>query len=202
MRKRHRSLRRKPIFAPLLLPIVLFTLVAAGAAWFFDSQATTTIILVRHAEAAGPVSADGPLSMLGQRRAELLARTLRDVDVIRGLDAIYAIPLTAAEQTALPLATMLELPVIPADDRDLEALMDRVVDDHKGRIVLVVARGEQLPAMSAELGGHKSAPDVAADEYSNIYVLSIPWFGKTKTLRIHYGLELAVQDGLAGGPSS
>lgn len=202
MRKRHRSLRRKPIFAPLLLPIVLFTLVAAGVAWFFDSQATTTIILVRHAEPAGAMAADGPLSMLGQRRAELLARTLADVDVIRGLDAIYAIPLTAAEQTALPLATRLELPVKPADDSDLGQLMDRVVDDHKGKIVLVVARGEQLPLMSAELGGHKSAPAVGVDEYSNIYVLSIPWFGKTKTLRIHYGLELSGDDAPVLVPSS
>ncbi|MCC5870648.1 MAG: histidine phosphatase family protein [Gammaproteobacteria bacterium] len=202
MRKRHRSLRRKPIFAPLLLPIILFTMVAAGVAWFFDSQATTTIILVRHAEPAGTLSADAPLSMLGQRRAELLARTLVDVDVIRGLDAIYAIPLTVAEQTALPLATMLELPVNPADDSDLGRLMDRVVDDHKGKIVLVVARGEQLPMMSAELGGHKSAPEVGADEYSNIYVLSIPWFGKTKTLRIHYGLELPAEDDLAVAPAN
>lgn len=200
MRKRHRSLRRKPIFAPLLLPIVLFTLVAAGVAWFFDSQATTTIILVRHAEPAGTMAADGPLSMLGQRRAELLARTLGDVDVIRGLDAIYAIPLTAAEQTALPLATMMELAVNPADDSDLGRLMDRVVDDHKGKIVLVVARGEQLPLMSAELGGHKSVPEVAADEYSNIYLLSIPWFGKTKTLRLHYGLELSGDDPVSVPP--
>ena len=202
MRKRHRSLRRKPIFAPLLLPIVLFTLVAAGVAWFFDSQATTTIILVRHAEPAGTLNSDAPLSTLGQRRAELLARTLGDVDVIRGLDAIYAIPLAVAEQTALPLATMLELPVNSADDSDLGQLMDRVVDDHKGKIVLVVARGEQLPLMSAELGGHKSAPEVGADEYSNIYVLSIPWFGKTKTLRIHYGLELSGESALAVVPAN
>ncbi len=190
MRKRHRSLRRKPIFAPLLLPIVLFTIVAAGAAWFFDSQATTTIILVRHAEPAGAIGADGPLSMMGQRRAELLARTLGDVDVIRGLDAIYAVPMTVAEQTALPLATLLELPVTTAEDGDLAQLMDQVVDDHKGKIVLVVGRGDQLPLMSAELGGHKGAPEVGPDEYSNMYVLSIPWFGKTKTLRMHYGLEL------------
>ena len=200
MRKRHRSLRRKPIFAPLLLPIVLFTLVAAGVAWFFDSQATTTIILVGHAETAGQSPDDRPLSVPGLRRAQLLARTLRDVDVIRGLDAIYAVPLTAAEQTALPLATMLELPVMPADDSDLPELMDRVVDDHKGEIVLVVARGEQLPLMSAELGGHKRAPAVASDEYTNMYVLSIPWFGKTKTLRIQYGLELEGVDAVEGSP--
>ena len=190
MRKRHRSLRRKPIFAPLLLPVTLFMVVALGVAWFFDSQATTTIIIVRHAEPDGALAADPGLSAAGQRRAELLARTLHDVDVIRGLDAIYAVPLLAAAETAAPLAARLDLPVITGDDSDLGKLMDGIVYDYKGRIVLVVARGEQLPLMTAELGGHKSTPQVAEDEYSNIYVVSIPWSGRTKTLRIQYGLEL------------
>jgi hypothetical protein len=191
LRKRHRSLRRKPIFAPLLLPVTVFMLAALGVAWFFDSQATTTIIIVRHAEPEGRLQDDPPLSELGRRRAELLARTLADVDVIRGLDAIYAVPLRAASQTAAPLAAMLQQPVIAADDSDLTQLMDGIVYDYKGKIVLVVARGEHLPLMTAELGGHKSTPAVAEDEYTNLYVVSIPWSGRTKTLRVQYGLELS-----------
>lgn len=190
LRKRHRSLRRKPIFAPLLLPVTVFMAVALGVAWFFDSQSTTTIIIVRHAEPEGAMRDDPPLSELGRRRADLLARTLYDVDVIRGLDAIYAVPLQAAAQTAAPLAAMLEMPVRPGDDSDLTRLMDGIVYDYKGKIVLVVARGEQLPLMTAELGGHKSTPQVAEDEFTNIYIVSIPWSGRTKTLRVQYGLEL------------
>jgi hypothetical protein len=190
MRKRHRSLRRKPIFAPLLLPVTLFMAVALGVAWFFDSQSTTTIILVRHAEPAGALAGDPPLSEAGSRRAELLARTLVDVDVIRGLDAIYAVPLAAAEETVQPLATQLRLPIGAADDSDVGRLMDSLLAAHRGKIVLVAARGEQLPVMTAELGGHKSTPPVGPEEYTNIYILSIPRFGKTKTLRVHYGLEL------------
>lgn len=190
MKKRHRGLRRKPIFAPLLLPVSIFMIVALGVAWFFDSQSTTTILIVRHAEPAAALAEDPPLSEAGERRAALLADSLYDVDVIRGLDAIYAVPLRAAEQTARPLAQRLELPVNPADDSDLGKLMDGIVQRYKGKIVLVVARGEQLPLMTAELGGHKSTPQVGENEFTNLYIVSIPWSGRTKTLRVQYGLEL------------
>jgi len=193
MPKRHRNLRRRPMFAPLLLPIAGFMVVALGVAWFFDSQATTTMILVRHAEPAGALHDDPGLSALGRQRAALLARTLGDVDVIRGLDAIYTVPLAVARETAQPLAERLELPVNEGDESDLGQFMDELVDRYKGKIVLVVARGEQLPVLTAELGGHKSTPDVPDGEYTNIYMLAIPWFGRTKTLRVHYGLELAGQ---------
>lgn len=191
MKKRHRGLRRKPIFAPLLLPVSLFMALALIVAWFYDSQATTTILIVRHAEPAGPLVADPPLSPVGERRAVSLADSLYDVDVIRGLDAIYAVPLQAAEQTAQPLAMRLDMPVNRADDSDLGKLMDGIVSRYKGKIVLLVARGEQLPLITAELGGHKSTPQVAEDEFTNLYIVSIPWSGRTKTLRVQYGLELA-----------
>lgn len=197
MNRRHRNLRRKPMFAPLLLPIAAFAVVALGIAWFLDSQATTTVILVGHAEPEGGPGSEGPLSEQGRARAELLAHTLMDVDVTRGLDAVYAFPLLAAEQTAEPLAQRLELPVGRVEDvGDLDAAMDAIVDRHKGRIVLVVAEAPLLPELTAALGGHKSTPAVPATDYTNVYVLSIPWFGRTKTLRFYYGLPWP--EGVAG----
>jgi hypothetical protein len=30
-------------------------------------------------------------------------------------------------------------------------------------------------------------PPMVDGEYDNIYIVSIPWYGKVKTLRLHYG---------------
>jgi len=41
--------------------------------------------------------------------------------------------------------------------------------------------------MIANMGASKNVPPIAEDEYDNIYLVSIPWFGKTKTIRLRYG---------------
>ena len=35
----------------------------------------------------------------------------------------------------------------------------------------------------------RNVPEMAPDEYDNVYIVSIPWFGKVKTLRVRYGLR-------------
>ena len=182
-----------------LIPIAGFVVVAVGLAWFFESQATTTIIFVRHTDTAAERSTDDPtLSALGRRRAELLAATLVDVDVVAGLDAIYATEYRRTQETAAPLSARLDLPVTAADAGDVEGLITRILKDHKGKITLVVAHTDTIALLIAELGGSKNVPAIQADEYGNLYIVTIPWFGKVKTLRLHYdrpwspvaGLEL------------
>jgi len=75
-RRRRRHRRRIQI-------VVIYTAIAIGLAWFFESQATTTIIFVRHAEKAGPSASDPGLSDAGRRRAEELTRQLVDADVVK-----------------------------------------------------------------------------------------------------------------------
>jgi 2,3-bisphosphoglycerate-dependent phosphoglycerate mutase len=170
-----------------LIPVAGFMLVAVGLAWFFESQATTTIIFVRHTDTASlPQTDDPPLSALGRRRAELLATTLLDVDVVAGLDAIYATEYRRTQETAAPLSARLDLPVTAADSNDVEGLIARILSDHKGKITLVVAHADTIALLIAELGGSKNVPGIQADEYGNLYIVTIPWFGKVKTLRLHY----------------
>jgi hypothetical protein len=40
----------------------------------------------------------------------------------------------------------------------------------------------------AELHGHQSVPAIRDDEYDNVYIVTSPWFGKVKTLRLRYGI--------------
>ncbi len=171
--------------------IVIYTAIAIGLAWFFESQATTTVIFVRHAEKAVIPEDDPSLSPAGQRRAAELMRQLVDADVVAGIDAVYATPYRRTEETARPIAEALELPLNSYDANDTEAIMEKIVREHKGKIVLVVGHSNTIPVLIGSMGASKKVPPIAEDEYDNIYIVSIPWFGKTKTIRLRYGAPYA-----------
>jgi broad specificity phosphatase PhoE len=152
----------------------------------FESQATTTVIFVRHADVPG-LDDDPALSATGAIRAEELSRVLGDVDVVQGLDAILVAPERAARETAGPLARRLNLPVQDVDTADTEGLARLILKDYKGKIVLVVAEPAAIPALIPKFQGSKKVPPMADGEHDNLYVVSIPWYGKVKTLRLRYG---------------
>ena len=179
-RRRRRRRRRIQI-------VIIYVAIALGLAWFFESQATTTIIFVRHAEKVVASDDDPPLSEAGRERAAELTRQLVDADVIRGIDAIYATQFRRTQETAAPLADALDIPIHTYDADDTESVLEEIVRDHKGKIILVVGHSDTLPALMANLGASKRVPPIADGEYDNIYVVSIPWFGKTKTIRLRYG---------------
>jgi broad specificity phosphatase PhoE len=167
--------------------IIIYTAIAIGLAWFFESQATTTVIFVRHAEKASVPADDPGLSPAGQRRVAELTRQLVDADVVAGIDAVYSTPYRRTEETARPVAEALDLPINTYDAADTEAIMEHIVKVHKGKIILVVGHSNTLPLLMANMGASKKVPAIAENEYDNIYVVSIPWFGKTKTIRLRYG---------------
>jgi hypothetical protein len=170
-----------------------YILVAFGVSWYFESQATTTVVFVRHADVDDPLvlNDDPPLNAVGRARADLLSRFLEYLDVIGGVNAIYATPSRRATETAAPLADRLGLMIWPAEFEDTEAFMEDVLEEHKGEIVLFVVDREDIAPMIVELHGSKRVPEIAPDEYENIYVVSVPWGGgaKVKTLRMLYGLD-------------
>jgi len=181
-RRRRRRLR--------LIPIVGYTFVALGLAYFLAERMPTTVIFVRHADTdaamAGPDD-DPPLNARGRRRAELLADYLANVDVVAGPDAIYASDKRRTQETAAPLAKRLNLPVETADHLDAEGFMDRVRRDHGGDIVVIVSHSNTIASLIDELHGSKNLPAFAPDEYDEVYIVTIPRpLGKVKTLRYHY----------------
>jgi len=179
-RRRRRRRRRTQV-------VIIYTAIAVGLAWFFESQATTTVIFVRHAEKA-VIPADNPgLSEAGKQRAAELARQLVDADVIAGIDAVYSTSYRRTEETVQPVATALNLPITPYDASNTETIMDEIIREHKGRIVLVVGHSNTVPALIGNMGASKNVPEIDENEYDNIYIVSVPWFGKTKTIRLRYG---------------
>ncbi len=167
--------------------VVLYTAIAIGLAWFFESQATTTMIFVRHAERALEPADNPGLNADGQRRVSELTRQLVDADVVAGIDAIYSTPFRRTLETAQPLATALGLDINQYDPADNEAVLAEILKRHKGKIILIVGHSDTVPTLIADLGASKKVPAIAHSEYDNIYIVSIPWFGKTKTIRLRYG---------------
>ena len=179
-RKRRRRRRRIQV-------VVIYTAIAIALAWFFESQATTTIIFVRHAEKAAEPADDPGLSDAGRRRVAELTRQLVDADVVAGIDAVYATPFRRTQETAQPIADALDLPINTYDAADTEAVLGTILRNHKGKIILVVGHSNTVPVLIANLGASKKVPPIHESEYDNIYIISIPWFGKTKTIRLRFG---------------
>ena len=179
---RRRKRRRRRIQA-----LIVYAAIAVGLAWFFESQATTTIIFVRHAEKDLTGGDDPGLSEAGRRRVAELTRQLVDADVVAGIDAIYATPFKRTQETAQPLADALKVPINSYDAADNETVLESILKNHKGKIILVVGHSDTLPKLIANLGASKTVPPIDESEYDNIYIISIPWFGKTKTIRLRFG---------------
>jgi hypothetical protein len=171
-RKKKRRRRRVQI-------AVIYVAMAIGLAWFFESQATTTIIFVRHAEKDTSIDNNPGLTEAGKRRVFELTRQLKDADVVTGIDAIYSTSFKRNIETVEPLARTLNLNIHKYEKDDYEIVLEE--------IILVAGHSDTLPGLMAELGASKKVPDIADNEYDNIYIVSIPWFGKTKTIRLRYG---------------
>jgi len=179
-RKRKRRRRRLQV-------LVIYTAIAIGLAWFFESQATTTIIFVRHAEQTSHEETDPSLNDAGKQRVAELTRQLVDADVVAGVDAIYSTPFKRSLETVQPIADALDLPINSYDAADTETVLETILKNHKGKIILVVGHSNTVPVLIANLGASKNVPPIAQSEFDNIYIISIPWFGKTKTIRLRFG---------------
>src|SRR5690606_636070 len=198
-KSRRRRLRRR------IAAIAGYVVIAILLAWFLELRLPTTVIFVRHADTDAPgaeAAGDPPLNALGRLRAEHLADFLERVDVLGGVNAIYAAPSLRTQETAAPLAKRLGLAVAVTDHAEIEGFMGDVLREHTGDIVLVVTDAELIAPLVAELHGHQSIPAIAPDEYGNVYIVTIPRFSGVKTLRLQYaqGLEAAAAANPVNGP--
>jgi broad specificity phosphatase PhoE len=170
--------------------MVVFAILTLALAWFFETRLPTTILFVRHAETDAAMAAGGdpPLNARGRARAELLADFLQDVDVLAGVDAIYASEFRRTQETAAPLAKRLNIEVEIADPYDVAGFIKNVLHRHKGDIVLVVSHSDVIAPLVEELHGHQNLPEMASEDFDDLYIVSVPWWGKVKTLRLPYAI--------------
>ena len=162
---------------------LLLILPAVGALANGGPQ-VTTVILVRHAEKAGP-SGDVPLSEAGAARANELARVLGSVK----LDAIYTTPYERTRQTAAPLAAKVGVEPIEIDaDKTYAAEMVKLIrEKHEGETLLVVGHSNTTIDVIRALGAAAEAmPD---STYDDLFVVTLVAGAPPKLLALRYGAD-------------
>lgn len=186
-RKRRR--RRRRIIASAAFLVISLTL-----AWIFESQSTTTVIFVRYADVDSGDESNPGLNSAGQRRAEELVRVIGDINVVASVNAIFATQFRNTQETAEPLAKSLQMPVQVIDADNVRGLTDLILQEYKGDIVLVITNRKALPQLIQRFHGSKNLPEIEDSEYDNLFIVSIPWYGKVKTLRLKYGAPFVADE--------
>jgi len=191
MKKDHVNLQRRPFLAPIWLSaiaVIAAAMVASFAmveVWAWATAHSTTVIVIRHAEKE-PGSVDPPLTQAGEARAALLARMFGDAKAPGHIDAIYISPALRSRLTAAPLAARLGVTPIVAPADDPRGLARRVLQEHGGGRVLIVGHSDTVPAIVAALSGNEHIPEIAAQEYGTMYIVTVPRIGRANFLRLNY----------------
>ena len=141
------------------------------------TEAAPVIFIVRHAEKATTGGNDPDLSVAGQKRAEALARILKDSQIT----AVFATEFKRTQETAAPTAKAAHVnpTVVPANDVAALAAKVRALN----RNALVVGHGNTIPDLMKALG-ITTPITIPEDDYSEIFVVSL--HDPPQLLRLHY----------------
>jgi broad specificity phosphatase PhoE len=146
-----------------------------------------TIIVVRHAEAAGPTHGGGDpvLSAEGQARALELARTLADTQ----LQTVYSTHYQRNRLTVAPLPRGAgEKPTVIDD---VPAILRALQAEPWGATALVVGHSNTVPELVRGLTG-QTLPDNEPIIYDRLWIVTMARDGTSSLLRLHYGAPVAI----------
>jgi 2,3-bisphosphoglycerate-dependent phosphoglycerate mutase len=147
----------------------------------FNPSDVTTVIVVRHAEKSSTPRDNPPLTEQGQARAAALARILRSA----GVTAIYSSPFLRTLQTVQPLARQLGLSIDQVDAKEIKGLVDKVLKDHSGQVVVISGHSNTVPLIVEALGAG-TIPPISDTEYDNLYIVTVYGPGKAKVVGLKF----------------
>jgi phosphohistidine phosphatase SixA len=176
---------RRPFLAPVWLTL-LVVLVAAGVAYAFYRDATTSIVVLASVGEKDPGTIDDPpISAEGEQRAQRLAQLFAAPSGLGRLEALYVSSERRAQETAAPLADLLHLTPSVYPAADASATAAGLLHGHEGRAVLVIGGGAAVQQFLRQLAG-ASSPAGTASEPDLLYIVSVPSFGRPQVLRLKY----------------
>lgn len=150
-----------------LLPLLL--LAGCASTPRADADASTTFVLVRHAEKVGDGSDDPALTPAGEARAQSLSRQFAGLP----LTAVYSTGYRRTQQTAAPTARAHELAVTTYDAKqpaaDFAATLRR---ERAGQTVLIVGHSNTVPGIASALCGCEATAMTEA-EYDRLTTVRI-----------------------------
>jgi broad specificity phosphatase PhoE len=154
---------------------LLFAALSAIAA---PPPEATTVIVVRHAEKAGPTG-DVPLNDAGRARAQELARVLAGA----GVTAVYDTQYIRTQQTAEPLASAMKIKPARLETTDTypRDLVRDIEKNHAGSTVVVVSHSNLIPDVLRALGV-ADPPKIADGQYDDLFIVT-----RGRLLSLRYG---------------
>jgi phosphohistidine phosphatase SixA len=150
----------------LIISVFLSVLLTADAA--------PIVFIVRHAEKAATGGNDPDLSVAGQKRAETLARILKDSQIT----TVFVTEFKRTQETAAPTARLNPI-VVPSNDVAGMAAKVRALDGN----ALVVGHGNTIPELIKALG-ITTPIAISENDYSEIFVVLV--HDPPQLFRLHY----------------
>lgn len=148
--------------------------------------ATTTIVVVRHAEKSTDDPKDPSISDAGKERALALSAVLKDA----GVAAIYVTQYKRTRQTAEPLAAKLGLSIIerPVEDTPSYAadLAREVLAASAGKSVLIVGHSNTVPQIVHAFSGTTISP-ILDGEYDHLFIIVISSSSPPRLYNLRFG---------------
>jgi hypothetical protein len=139
------------------------------------ASATTTIVLVRHAEKASDRDPDSPLSEAGRARARALAPQLAAFRP----DALVVSQRRRTQETLAPLAARLQLSPLVRDNEKVPELAAELLRDFRGRTVVIGWHHGPHEPLARALGVTGELPAWTSKTYDRIWIIRIGAKGGT-----------------------
>lgn len=170
----------------LLLVFIIAAFFKLGARHQPDQQTqdgSTTIFLVRHAEkvTTHPADQDPGLTAAGVKRARDLQQYLAGTPV----DAFFATPYKRTQSTLSYLAQGRAVQLYEA--QDLEGLRARVLEQFRGKTVVIVGHSNTLLPLIEAFGVKRPVQRIADHQYDYIFKLQVSPKGEASVQAFRYG---------------
>jgi phosphohistidine phosphatase SixA len=138
----------------------------------------TTIILLRHAERE-TLGTDPSLTAAGKKRAQLLARILRDAEIT----AVFTSDARRTKETAAPLVEQMHL--IPAELTGTNSAAHHAnVLAVNGETAVIIGHTNTVPPLVAALGAN--SPEILENEFDRLFIVIRSMTGDVKLLALRY----------------
>ncbi|MCO6512094.1 MAG: histidine phosphatase family protein [Aridibacter famidurans] len=143
-------------------------------------QKPLVVFLVRHAEKTDD-GKDPQLSEEGKKRAEELARALKNADI----EHIHSTDFIRTRDTAAPIAKEERVEVEKYDPKDLAGFAKKLKET--GGRHLVIGHSNTTPELTKLLGGNPGTAIDEKGEYDRLYVVTIGKDGTVNSALMRYG---------------
>ena len=137
----------------------------------FNDAETTIFFLVRHAEKDTSGGTNADLNPIGRGRAAILPKILKKIKI----SGVYSTDKPRTRNTAAPVAKAKGQTVVIYDAKKQAEFIKNLLNQGTGKRYFIVGHSNTIPQMAYQIlrGDEKPTADLADDEYSRLFIVSV-----------------------------